>query len=463
MSSSSLDKTIIKTFETLYNTTIGTGRKKQWSILVLDNGNNTYTIRSSHGIVGGKQVDHETIISEGKNIGKKNETTPKQQALLEAEREWTKKTKQGYNQEYTQASNEITLSITEKKEECSNSVVEVEVLSKPPKKKLIKRDFFTSSSEKSVKVIEKQNPVVSIETTETPEKEIKKRLLKPMLALELDLDKPIKFPVYIQPKLDGVRCLVYKQGSNIIFQSRQNTIYEPFEHLIPELEILFSKLDSTKDFIFDGELYTHGMNFESITGIVRRSKNKHSDTHKIKYHIYDCFYFGEENLSKNNIPYSERYNILKKVFNGTLFSTLILVETHQANTMKDIEDFHTHYTNLEHPYEGVMIRTMNGVYKQQGRSKDLQKYKKFSDEEFEIIGHHEGTGSHSGTPIFECKSKENPDKTFSVTLQGSIESRKEIMKDVKSYYGKLLIVKYQEKSKDGIPRFPVGLGFRDYE
>jgi DNA ligase-1 len=284
-----------------------------------------------------------------------------------------------------------------------------------------------------------------------------------MLALEFDSEKVPKFPLYIQPKLDGVRCLVYRSGDNIVFQSRQNTLYEPFEHLLPELEILFGSLEDPNDFIFDGELYTHGMSFESITGIVRRSKNKHSDTAKIKYHIYDCFYSGEDNIEKNNKPYSYRYSILKKLFSDKLFANLVLVETSQANCLKDIEDYHTHYTTLEHPYEGIMLRTPNSPYKQQGRSKDLQKYKKFKDEEFEIIGHHEGTGSHSGTPIMECRSKENPDKTFSVTLQGTLEYKKEIMKNIDSYYGKLLIVKYQEKSKDGIPRFPIGLGFRDYE
>ena len=110
-----------------------------------------------------------------------------------------------------------------------------------------------------------------------------------------------------------------------------------------------------------------------------------------------------------------------------------------------------------------MIRSKNGVYKQQGRSKDLQKYKKFMDEEFEVVGHHEGTGAHSGTAIFECKSNVNPDKIFGVTMQGTIESKRLMMENITSYYGKRLTVKYQEKSAEGVPRFPVGLEFRDYE
>ena len=83
----------IFTMNTLYNTTIGTEREKQWSICVLEKSANSYIIQTSHGIVNGKMIIHESVVTEGKNIGKKNETTPKQQAILEAEREWSKKIK----------------------------------------------------------------------------------------------------------------------------------------------------------------------------------------------------------------------------------------------------------------------------------------------------------------------------------------------------------------------------------
>lgn len=410
----------IKNFATLYNTTIGTGREKQWSIQVLDNGDNTFTVRSTHGIVGGKQVDHDTIISEGKNLGKKNETTPKQQAILEAEREWTKKTKQGYNP-------------------ASNS--EAGSSSAAP----------ASKSGKGKEVVEKDNTA-------------KKVLLKPMLAQEFDPSASTKYPVYIQPKLDGVRCLVYhSDDGTLLFQSRQNTLFDPYEHLVGEIETLLESLGNPLDFVLDGELYIHGAEFNEITSMVRRSKTKHPNITKLKYHIYDCFYFGEHNLEKNKMPYSERNKILTEAFSNNKFSNLVLVETRQAKSMSDIDKLHEYFTGLTSPYEGVMVRSIGGVYKQQGRSKDLQKYKKFHDEEFEVVGYHEGTGAHAGTPIFDCRSKANPDKTFGVTMSGSIDSRKEMMKDIDNYIGKQLTVKYQELSPDGIPRFPVGIEFRDYE
>lgn len=410
---------IISILPTLYNKTIGTNREKQWSTSVIDNGDDTFTIRSEYGLVGGKQVVHDSLITFGKNIGKKNETTPRQQAILESEREWDKKKKQGYNE---------------------------------------------------VKQEEKENENKSKNKKTHDTTQIQKKLLKPMLANEFKMDafKVSNFPVFIQPKLDGVRCLVYKSNNNenqLIFQSRQNTVYEEFVHLLPELLHLFSRFEDQTDLILDGELYTHGMPFEKITSLVRSSKRNPDEIKLLQYHIYDCFYSGDDNLEKNNMSYEKRLQVLKEAFSSTIYNKLVLVNTNEALSKEDIENYHTYFTTLENPYEGVMIRTPNGLYKQQGRSKDLQKYKKFLDEEFEVVGHHEGTGAHAGTPIFECKTNDlTNNKVFGVTMQGTLESKRQMMENiVERFYGKMLIVKYQEKSSEGVPRFPVGIAFRDYE
>jgi len=48
-------------------------------------------------------------------------------------------------------------------------------------------------------------------------------------------------------------------------------------------------------------------------------------------------------------------------------------------------------------------------------------------------------------------------------MNGPMEKRREMMKHVSDYYGKMLTVKYQELSTESIPRFPIGIAFRDYE
>ena len=257
--------------------------------------------------------------------------------------------------------------------------------------------------------------------------------IKPMLAVEMD--KTV-FPLFVQPKLDGIRCIIYRTDK-IIFQSRQNKLFEPFTHLLPDLEKIF---DAHPGIILDGELYCHGLGFESVTSMVRRSKTRHPDVEKLHYVIYDCVSPG---------PYIERTNPISSL----AYSNVFFIETIEVTERSQIEDAHTHYTT--NGYEGIMLRT-NAPYKH-GRSKDLMKYKKFKDSEYVVVGHSVGTGAHAGTAIFICQG---PEKIFHVAMNGPLEKRREMLTHVTDYYGNQLTVKYQELSNDGIPRFPIGLGFR---
>jgi len=348
--------------ETLYN------GDYEWSIFYFKNPDNTYSICTRHGVKNGKMVEHISLVKDGKNKGKKNETSVEEQAKLETQREWEKKKKQGYHLE-----NEDN------------------------------------------------------------------HIIKPMLAQEYK--KQIMNPCWVQPKLDGVRCLVYMKKGEVVFQSRQNTIYDPLQHMVSELRGILERVPGA---ILDGELYAHELGFENIISMVRRSKVKHPNIHQIKYHMYDIFYLDKA------MTFLERNKLLANVYKGE--PNVVLVETSCVKT-SDIDALLHKY--MHDKYEGIMIRG-NGTYKN-GRSKELLKYKLFKDDEFEVVGHHEGQG---GIPIFECKIQ---DKTFSVAMKGTMESKKDRMDNVKDFYGKLLTVKYQELSADGIPRFPVGIAFRDYE
>jgi len=349
--------------ETLYK------EQYEWSIFYFNNLDGTYSVVTKHGTTGGKLVEHTTIIKEGKNIGKKNETTIEEQAILEAQREWEKKQKQGYH--------------------------------------------------------------VKNET---------KEVIKPMLAQEYK--KIVQFPAWVQPKLDGVRCLVYMEQGKVVFQSRQNNRYEPLAHLVDDLEEILKR---SPGIVLDGELYAHDIGFENVISMIRRAKVRHPDIQKIKYHVYDLFY------KDKGMTYDIRRNLLDGLYKDEL--NVVVVQTIQISNINEIDDLLHKYMFLH--YEGIMIRG-NGKYKH-GRSKDLLKYKIFKDDEFEVIGHHEGNG---GIPIFECKTG---NKTFSVAMKGTMESKINRMDQVTSYYGKMLTVKYQELSLEGIPRFPVGIAFRDYE
>ena len=117
---------------------------------------------------------------------------------------------------------------------------------------------------------------------------------------------------------------------------------------------------------------------------------------------------------------------------------------------------------IKEGYEGLILRNKNGLYEENKRSYNLQKLKRFKDEEFKIINYTTPSeGKEVGCVIWECITKEG--KKFSVRPEGNYNERKKLYKQGKKYIGKMLTVRYQELTNENIPRFPVGICIRDYE
>ena len=82
-------------------------------------------------------------------------------------------------------------------------------------------------------------------------------------------------------------------------------------------------------------------------------------------------------------------------------------------------------------------------------------------EEYEVVDAKTGHGRDADAVVWVCKT-ENGD-TFCVRPEGSIEQREYFYANRRKYFGKMLTVKFQNLTELGIPRFPVGIVFRDYE
>jgi len=118
---------------------------------------------------------------------------------------------------------------------------------------------------------------------------------------------------------------------------------------------------------------------------------------------------------------------------------------------------------IDQGYEGLIYRNPNGIYKHGRSGRDLLKLKKFHDAEYQIVGAIEGKGKDKGTPIWVCRVAHDDERTFKARPMGTYEWRREAWENRVSYFGKMLTVKYQELTDEGIPRFPIGLEVRDYE
>jgi ATP-dependent DNA ligase len=291
------------------------------------------------------------------------------------------------------------------------------------------------------------------------------KAVRPMLAstFSFDLYKKesrafkIDLPAFAQRKYDGIRCLSYIKHGRVILESRRGVEFENFETLKSQLKPILEKLPN--GFYFDGELYTTQIPFETISGLIRLTEKKalrkdKEQIDKIEYHIYDFFDTNEPFMTCKD-RFQMLYQIMdKNVKNAPLCKS---VETFVINYLNDLKEMHDNF--VKEGYEGIMIRDMSGVYESNKRSRYLQKYKVFMEEEFFIVGFHDGTGDESGAIIWDCKTAK--DKLFSVRPRGTVESRKQLFIDGQKYINKYLTVIFQEYSEDGIPRFPVGKAVRE--
>jgi len=326
--------------------------------------------------LGSEQVQ-VSIVDEGKNIGRSNETTPEEQAVVEAVPKINKRIMEGY---------EIS--------EFDGVFCTIEFKQKP---------------------------------AEVP---------APMLAKNFSdyKDKiPENEPVYYQPKLDGIRCIANARTGEL-FSRKLERIW-----LKPVSDMVISIGKNHKDLKWlDGELYSHDLEFQTITSIVRTQKTEHPDVDKIQYHIYDVI---------NDKKCSERMKIVSEIG---------IVPTYPGLAFQAME-MHSKFVSMG--YEGAMMRIGSSLYEKGKRSAGLLKIKTFLQEEFRIIGiNKEKFEDTLGTFVLELDDGHE----FDARPAFSDQERKRIWDNQEDYdWNKwVATVKFFEYTHLNVPRFPVCLGIR---
>ena len=273
--------------------------------------------------------------------------------------------------------------------------------------------------------------------------------LPPMLAKSYDpLARPVpaSVSVVVQPKLDGVRmlALVGRGGSIVRLFSRTG---KSFDHLIAPMFGCSIAAAAAAGTLLDGELYVHGAGFQSIVSAVKNARSPLLP--RLRYHLYDVVMAA---------PYAARAAVVAAVA-AKCRERVSAVPSVAARGAAEVEALMTRWT--KEGYEGVMLRDPAAHYESGKRSASLLKYKRFLDAEFEIVGHEEASGKDAGTVVFVCTTKSK--SRFRVRPMGTRAERARMLRDAPSLVGKQLTVRYQGLTDGGVPRFPVGVGVRDYE
>ena len=356
-------------FDTIYKRT-NAGKIQQWTMEVEGN-----KYRSISGQTDGVKTTNEWTIVEGKNIGRANETTPEEQAQLEAEAKFTKKLDKHYH--------------------CNIDNADV---AKFPKAMLAHnyKDKFDGSFEN----------------------------------------------LYSQPKLDGMRCIVTKDG----MFSREGKPILSAPHIYESLKHLFG---INPDFIFDGELYASHLrdDFEKLISLAKKKKPTpeqiaESADH-LEYWVYDLVVAHDP---RDN--FHARYDTLERLFR--MNASVVVTPTEQVRDQEHMDELYAGY--LADGQEGQMLR--NGASLYQGkRTKDLLKRKEFVDAEYEIVSLNEGKGNYAGM-IKGVTVRREDGVEFSSGIKGNQEYLLSLMtKELAP--GSEATIRFQNLTSDGIPRFPV--------
>ena len=271
---------------------------------------------------------------------------------------------------------------------------------------------------------------------------------EPMLAEKWeDRKDDIEYPIYSQPKLDGIRCIVKSDG----MWSRAGKPIISAPHIFEALKPLF---DKSPELIFDGELYCDKLSndFNKIVSLVKKTKPTSEDLleskNVIQYHIYD--------LPSDTGLFKDRFLHLSRL---DLPLNCICVRTEIVDEEQEVESFYEKY--LEAGYEGQILR-VNALYENK-RSKYLLKHKSFIDEEYVILDICEGEGNRTGAVgymVFERNGQR-----FKSNVKCTYEEGVQILKNRDKLIGKEATIKYFNLTPAGVPRFPyvINIDRRIYE
>lgn len=352
---------------TLYKFT-KSGAVQQWTVTAYDD---HYICR--YGRKDGKITEAKRTVKQ-KNVGKANETSLPQQALLEAQAKWKKQLDKGYSEDLPKQ-----MSITK--------------------------------------------PMLAHSKVWAPE------------------DNRVTFPLWLQPKLDGFRCIATKRDGEVTLQSRQGKLI----HTLPLLTHQLAKVMKDSE-VWDGELYNHTLSFQDIAKLVKKHRE---DSNKIQYHVYDTV---------DDKPFYERIRRIPRNIRDLTAEFVQRVGMHEVHCDEDI--LRMQDTLIGNGYEGCILRVGDCTYRNGYRSRELIKVKTFYEGEFLIIGAEENEGRQEGQCCFICKTDQGYE--FKVKPVGTDEERRHYWEEREKFIGQYLTVTYfgLTTTETPVPRFPIGKAIR---
>lgn len=271
---------------------------------------------------------------------------------------------------------------------------------------------------------------------------------------DFKITDPIRYPVRVEAKLDGLRCIAVKHSGVVTLFTRSGTVLET----LPKINTAIAALPGD-DFVFDGEAMAGS--WEDSASVMMSSKTKKDDSGML-YHIFDCVPFADWQAQKSDTPYSSRLvNLSTTLGLGEQGSPLRLVKAITANNEIELREFYG--VCLDERYEGVMLKDTMAAYKWK-RSDAILKLKPIATEEGTIVSWYDAKESTKRAGQFGGFVVLMPNGVTTRVGGGYTDKLKEQIHNdgPDSYIGQIAEVEHQPPfTPTGALRFPVFCRFRD--
>ena len=261
----------------------------------------------------------------------------------------------------------------------------------------------------------------------------------------------IHYPAFIQPKLDGFRC-IYRAGE---FWTRGG---QPVAN--KNVKSYLQSVLNVDEWVLDGELYAHGLGFNKLASIL--TKEDAPIPPSLKFVVYDCISIQDWDNEICKREYQHRLQDLRKVINGTIADYKKVIDIANDSVQSSREAVEKYKEYLKNGYEGAMIKSVTGLYKWKRvtiKSGEMLKIKPFKSVDVIIEGIYDGEGERTG-----MAGGVNFTYNGVAVRCGSgfdLATLKEMAKSPTNFIGKTVEIKYLEETEDGSLRHPVFSRFRN--
>lgn len=287
--------------------------------------------------------------------------------------------------------------------------------------------------------------------------------IAPMLAKTYEKMNPkkIRWPYYGQRKFNGVRLVVEILDGEVSLWSRRQMPYLGVPHIKAAYEKAFAGVPGY--FRFDGELYRHGWSLQVISGYARKEDTK-PGFEQLGHFVYDM---PDGPSGGPERVWTVRQTDLAAEFKDRLAGISCVHEVETILIEDDAQLRIWHDVWVKEGYEGVILRSGDGIYAAGKRADWLIKFKLWIDLEFPIVAVGDGRGKFEGLAVFTCRTVPGRDPgaplEFDCCAPGGFADRAEYLQRGAELIGKQFTVKFFEWTDTHRPEFPVGMAVRDYE